>query len=298
MLALADERTLVEDWLVRRQRVAASVTMPEQHRQMQLQLLDYLIRRYGDSPEAARPARFGSSFEFYSNDRTIVVHHHLGRGKIAGVRNQAEAKRRVGDILSHLRSVHEPKADAVPAHNDFATWVDDLDQRPDVPERAWGQILRAVHRGRSVHQAIAAALETSPYLPRAALAYLCRCLSGPWCDMATADLLFQCRSDDVPGYAVRALRERVSKGCLDDDVTSKLRAYLVGEPSALDGIRARLADANAEVRLAATDLLSDAGTLDDVALLSDLVSLRPLDDEDPRERQALLDAMWSIAHRD
>lgn len=80
MLAVADERTLAEDWRVRRQRVAASETMPEQHRQMQLQVLDYLIRRYGDSPEAARPARFASSCEFYSNDRTIVVHHHLGRG--------------------------------------------------------------------------------------------------------------------------------------------------------------------------------------------------------------------------
>lgn len=297
MLALADERTLIEDWLARRQRVAASVTMPEQHRQMQLQLLDYLIGRYGDSPEADRPARFASPFEFYSNDRTIVVHHHLGRGKIAGVRNQAEAKRRVGDILSHLRSVHELGAEVVPAHNDFACWVDELDERPEVPGRAWREILRAVHRGRSAHQAIAAALEQSPYLPRAALAYLCRCLSEPVCDMATADLLLQCRSVRVPVYAVCALRERVNKGCFDE-VTSKLRAHLASEPSALDAIRARLADANGEVRVWATELLRQGGTLDDVALLSDLVSLQPLDDEDPRERQALLDAMWAIAHRD
>lgn len=297
MLALADERTLVEDWLVRRQRIAASVTMPEQHRQMQLQLLDYLIRRYGDSPEAARPARFASSFEFYSNDRTIVVHHHLGRGKIAGVRNQAEAKRRVGDILSHLRSVHELEADTVPAHNDFARWVDELDERPDTPGRAWREIMLAVQRGRSAHQAIAAALEKSPYLPRSALAYLCRCLSEPACGRAAVELLLRCRSKNVPDYAVHALRERVRKGWFDE-VTAKLRAYLVSEPSALDGIRARLADANAEVRLTAIDLLSESGTLDDVALLSDLVSLKPMDDEDPRERTALLDAMWAIGHRE
>lgn len=272
--------------------------MPEQYRQMQLQLLDYLIRRYGDSPEAARPARFASSCEFYCNDRTIVVHHHLGRGRIAGVRNAAEANERVGDILRHLCSVHEQEAQAVPAHNDFASWVDELDQRPEVPERAWGQILRAVHRGRSAEQAIAAALETSPYLPRAALAYLCRRLSGPWGDMATANLLLQCRSDHVPDYVVRAWRERVKKGYLDDDLTLKLRAYLACEPRALDGIRARLADANAEVRLTAVELLRDSGTLDDVALLSDLVSLPPIGDEDPRERAALLDAMWFIGHRE
>lgn len=72
---------------------------------------------------------------------------------------------------------------------------------------------------------------------------------------------------------------------------------MAGEPSGLDGIRVRLADANAEARLAAIDLLSESGTLDDITLLSDLVSLPRLDDEDPRERKALLDAMWAIAHR-
>ncbi|HVA51635.1 MAG TPA: hypothetical protein VNH11_35165 [Pirellulales bacterium] len=82
---------------------------------MQLQVLEYLIRRYADSPEAARPARCASTAAFYSNDRLIVIHHHLGRGKIAGVRNQAEANRRVGDILGHLRRVHEQDAEAVAA---------------------------------------------------------------------------------------------------------------------------------------------------------------------------------------
>lgn len=32
ILALSDERTLAEDWLVRRQRLAVSQTVPEQHR--------------------------------------------------------------------------------------------------------------------------------------------------------------------------------------------------------------------------------------------------------------------------
>jgi hypothetical protein len=54
---------------------------------------------------------------------------------------------------------------------------------------------------------------------------------------------------------------------------------------------------NNGVRLATNDLLKEAGTLDDLALLSDLVSLPPLADEDPRERKEMLDAMWAIAHR-
>jgi hypothetical protein len=65
----------------------------------------------------------------------------------------------------------------------------------------------------------------------------------------------------------------------------------------LDGVRAQFAHANPRVRLAAIDLLR-AGTLDDVAFLSDLVSLPRDPDEDPQERRALLGAMWELAHRD
>ncbi|HQU45016.1 MAG TPA: hypothetical protein PK867_19525 [Pirellulales bacterium] len=302
MLASAAEaRTVLDDWLVRRQRLAASESIREPHRRMQLQVLEYLIRRYADSPDAARPARCPSTAAFYSNDRLIVVHHHLGRGRIAGVRNQAEANRRVGDILGHLRRVHEDDAEAVAAHNDFASWVDELDQRPDTPVSAWRDICRQLKPGRrttaSLHRAIAASLKQSPYLPRAVLAYLCRRLSEPKYDIVAAELLLSCRSETVPDYVARAWRERVNRGCLDG-VTEKLRAHLVSTPRALDAIRQRLADTDPAVRLAATQLLRDAGTLDDVALLSDLVSLPRSADEHSYERGALLDAMWTIAHRD
>lgn len=300
MLASAAEvRTVIDDWLVRRQRLAASETVPEQYRQVQLQVLEYLIRRYGDSAEAARPARFASSDTFYSNDRVVVVHHHLGRGKIAGVRNQAEANQRVGDILKHLQRVHEETED-IEAHNDFASWVDELDQRPETPTSAWRDIWwqlkpGSTAHGGTAHGAISAALEKSPYLPRAALAYLCRCLSQSY-DMVAAELLLKCCSDRVPDYVARAWRERVNAGWVDL-VTANLRDYLAKEPRALDGIRERLADANPAVRLAATELLRDAGTLDDVSLLSDLVSLPHAADEHSYERRALLYAIWVIAHR-
>src|SRR5487761_126937 len=299
MLAMADERTLAEDWLVRRQRLAASQTAPEQHRRAQLQVLDYLIRRYGDSAEAARPARFVSAAEFYSNDRAIVVHQHLGRGKIAGVKSQRQANQRVGDILRHLRSVHDEDADAVPAPNDFASWVDELDQRPEIPERALRSMWRALQHGGRAHLAIAAALERSPYLPRAALAYLCRCLSDPKQPdaIASAELLLQCRTETTPYYAARAWRKRVEAGC-DDAATRRLRSFLVRQATVPDGVREQLAAVNPEARLAAIDVLREAGTLDDVALLSDLVSLASTPEEDPRERKELRGAMWAIAHRE
>lgn len=126
MLASASEaRTVLDDWLTRRQRLAVS----EPIRRMQLQVLEYLIRRYTDSAEAAQPARCPAAATFYS-----VVHHHLGRGKIAGVKNQAEANRRMSDILSHRRRVLKEDAEAVEVHNDFASWVDELEQQSEAGE--------------------------------------------------------------------------------------------------------------------------------------------------------------------
>ncbi|MGH9549508.1 MAG: HEAT repeat domain-containing protein, partial [Terriglobales bacterium] len=136
-----------------------------------------------------------------------------------------------------------------------------------------------------------------PYLPRAVMAYLSRFLSRSVDDMGAADLLLKCRSDSVSDYVARAWRERVNAGYLDG-VTAKLQGYLTNEKRALDAVRERLADENPAVRFAATQLLGEAGTLDDVALLSDLLSLPHSSDGHSHERQALLDAMWTIAHRE
>jgi hypothetical protein len=207
----------------------------------------------------------------------------------------------VGDILNHLCRVHEEDPETVAAHNDFANWIDELDRRPEPPASAWRNILWQLTSNRRIAvglvEAIAASLEESPYLPRAALAYLCRDLSQRDAEMRSAELLVKCRSESVSDYIARAWRERVKAGW-DDELTTKLEGYLLGEPRALDAVRERLADTNASVRLAATRLLGQAGTLDDVTLLSDLVSLPPMANEDSRERGGLLDAMWTIAHRD
>lgn len=157
---------------------------------------------------------------------------------------------------------------------------------------------RTLRNGGRAHWTIAEALKESPYLPRAALAYLCRCLSNTkQVDVRAAELLIQCQTETAPHYAARAWRKRVESRC-DDAVTRILRAFLVDKRTMPDAIREQLAAASIESRLAAVDVLREAGTLDDVSLLSDLASLPQSVNEDPRERTELLDAMWAIARRE
>jgi hypothetical protein len=60
--------------------------------------------------------------------------------------------------------------------------------------------------------------------------------------------------------------------------------------------RELLAAECAKVRLQAVRVLGRTGSLDDISLLSDLLSLPRLPDEDPRERPAILQAMRRIAN--
>lgn len=293
-MVVAEERTLLDDWRVRRQRLADRSDASEQHRQMQLQLLDYLIGRYGELPAAARPARFAAPADVFWNDRAIVVHHHLRQSTVSGVKNQLQANRRVGEIVVHLRAVQQDEADAPPGPSDFGEWIESQQDRREVSPRSLVLLSRALRYRLGVKYAIAAALRESPYLPRAALAWLCRRLSSPRkADMAAAELLAQCRGDAAIRYAVRAWRERAAAAC-DDRVTQRIEAYLQAETENVDCIRERLADVSSLVRLNAARLLGQIGSLDDIALLSDLLTLPPAADEDPNERQMLLDAMRAL----
>jgi hypothetical protein len=103
MLATAAPRTIIEHWMLRRHRLADAHGVPEQHRLMQIQVLDYLINRYRDSPDVARPSRCLTSTDVYWDERAIVVHHHLGRGRVAGVKDRREAERRVRHAGSHAK---------------------------------------------------------------------------------------------------------------------------------------------------------------------------------------------------
>ena len=119
-------RTLYDDWQSRRRRLAETASGDADYRAVELRLLDYLLRRYRGSPEAARPARFLLPTSVFVNHRAIMVHHHLGRGVIATITNQQEAQARVQAIVRRMQtppaadSKHEIAACAVPPEDDPA----------------------------------------------------------------------------------------------------------------------------------------------------------------------------------
>ena len=97
-------RTLYDDWQARRQRLERMPGEEADYRAVEIRLLDYLLRRYRASPEAARPARFPLPTGLFVNHRAIVVHHHLGRGAIPNITNEQEAEIHVRAIVARMQT--------------------------------------------------------------------------------------------------------------------------------------------------------------------------------------------------
>jgi hypothetical protein len=95
-------RTLYDDWQARRARLSGAEDAMSDYHAVEIRLLDYLLRRYKDSPEAARPALFPLLKSAYINHRAIVVHHHLGRGSIPTISNRREAYAHVRSMIEHM----------------------------------------------------------------------------------------------------------------------------------------------------------------------------------------------------
>jgi hypothetical protein len=186
------ERTLYDDWKARRERLAHVSSGAAGYRAIEMRLLDYLLRRYEASPEAARPARFPLLTSVFVNHRAIIVHHHIGRGVIPTIANEQEARAHVRALVDRMWSPS--------ARNEVA----DLD------------------------------------------AGIASCAIPPAADQVEA-------------------------------------------------ARMRLCDSNPAVRIQAAVQLGEMGDLDDVGLLSDLLSLPTCPEEHPREREALLHAMQRLS---
>ena len=128
--------------------------------------------------------------------------------------------------------------------------------------------------------------------------FLFECIhDDSWEDLEAVKLLSVCRNRSALGYAVLAWRHRVATwGC--DQVVERLRGYFLRSDvrqQAGDRIRAELANDSSAVRIEAASILGDLADLADVGLLSDLLSLTPQADEDPRERNELIAVMRKIA---
>jgi len=188
----ASRITLYDDWRARREHLATLPYWAGDYHAIEMRLLDFLLQRYRDSPEAARPARFSLKKDVYVDHRAIVVVHHLGGGHIPTVRNASEAQAHVRSIVQRM-----------------------------FPPAARGDAL------------------------------------GPDPEVGRRDIPLPTQS--------------------------------------LEMLRMRLCDSDPVVRVLTAVELAKVGTLDDIGLLSDLLSLPRSADEHPRERAALIHAMQRLA---
>ena len=309
--------TLYDDWRQRRAFLEQAERSPriELHRRV----LDYLLHRYLDAPAAQQPARVAFQPGARWNSRRIVVHHHLRRNVADDVKSPAEAQQRVASILHRMvgrtepaeSPTSDPEASVVYLPKAARIWWKHLASRAregdDIDKfirrsLSWleactirrvidGGVLDEAHRPRPLGRSefVIVEVELRKVDRRAAramrrtfspvrdypLSYFMNCLVDVW-------------------------RSRVVRSSHSDDLQSRVHSYM-SRPQcrqlAAESIRNELAHESSVVRIAAAKLLGRLGTLDDVGLLSDLLSLN-LTDEGPDEREVQTHAMKRIADRE
>lgn len=290
MNATMSPKTRLEDWHDRRNRLL-SLGSEAPHVVVQIKLLDYLIARYCESEVAHLPARFSLPRKLYWNDRRIVVHHHLGRGQVAGVADKLDAKVRVSQVLQRMSSTDPREGEGfVPAYSA------DTHRRP---LRSYTLNIK-LKLGWNADRQIRKQLAKHPILTEKCLAHLFARLTDTTREDANAlEFFMQCQNQNILDWTARAWRERLANEKSRVEVTRALEARLAHPDNrtlAAEKIREQLADDVASVRLAAARLLSQLGDLDDVGLLSDLLSLPSSGDEDPAEREVIANAIKTLVH--
>ncbi len=284
-------KTRFEDWQDRRQYLD-SLGSENPRNVLQIKVLDYLISRYRDSAAAHQPARFGLWRGLHWNDRRITVHHHLGRGKVAGVQNREDAEQRIADLVQRMMSDERSEDEGFTPTN-----LADTPRRPLVRLTPnW-----RIKLGWNADSQIRRALASYPILPETCLKHLVSRLTDVTREDTNAvELFLECKNRNIIECTVRVWRDRVAQGRSTGLITETLEARLRrpdNQPRAAELIRERLADDDARVRIAASRLIAKMGDLDDIGLLSDLLALPQSSDEDPIERDAITTAMKTIAER-
>ena len=104
MASLDCLRTLYEEWQLRRDRLLQTSPSNDLYRRSQLRILDYLLRRYHNSPEARRMVASPRLADFNMNDRALIVHQHLARRDGPTVSTTAEAGLRIKAALERMYS--------------------------------------------------------------------------------------------------------------------------------------------------------------------------------------------------
>jgi hypothetical protein len=314
----AATQTLSQDWQLRRQRLEAETSHADPALlQAQLRVLDYLLKKYADAPDGARPARFPAHGQLDLRRRAIVVHFHLNMQGVAGIKTEGESRVRLGAILQRIKSLELQSEAKVPQSTILTPRQPDTPvgetalPAPPVPEKpvisraqlpAWmeiGAALRYPWNSRwTVYQKIDAALKVTNVLPDAALEFLStRITAGAEDAVLAVEFMLRCEQPEVLSYGMEAWRTRLS-ATGDDHVTQRLGTIFLKEivrERAPDALRAQLASENATVRIEVLKKLSNAGTLDDIGLLLDLLALPKADDEHANEREQMMATVVAIS---
>ncbi len=116
--------SLYEDWAARRDRlllptVQANFPSALPH----IKVLEFLMRRYRDAEVAHQAAMFPLPGEIVFNQRAIIINHHLGRRRVAGVKSADEAATRVSSILSRMHAPESIEDDGQPWPGVSTLWT-------------------------------------------------------------------------------------------------------------------------------------------------------------------------------
>ncbi len=266
-------RTLLDEWQWRRDALNLGLDSATPFARERARVLDFLIHRYQNSPEAQRPAPAKPKADFQVNQRAIVVLHHIWQGRVGGIKSPQEAQARVSAILKRI-SLPPSTEEAEATEADVLT-----------PDGGSGK-------------AVAASPPKGPTLPTwMALQLYQRIVSAGADDVQAVESLACGRNRSALLYAVYAWRELVGSGRTTQACNMLHRFLATAEPSGvvIEGVRESLAHGNVRVRFAALDILGRIGTLGDIGLLDDLMALPLAADEHPAERPTLLRTMRAIA---
>jgi hypothetical protein len=317
--------TLYDRWQDRYNRIESGVET-SLYAAVLAKILRYLLHRYRNQPEAALPAAGPSAMPLWANERAIVVHQHLGRGQVAGVKTPAEAESRVTGVLARMANPQiVVQAPDLPADPDWQ-WPS-LEEAPATLGRAvegyfsrafesywigrmrrdrWtelsGAITRALEIGFKPLDQIDECLTGFHVIPREAVRFLGACAgdTDSTCfDLAcrAAELLARCENRSAAQEVLSAWRRRLAERSIDRALGYLEQYYLAHPIPSAEVLRGELASSTPLVRLRATDAVAELGTLEDVPLLADLLVVPSTDDEHPGERDALAKALTRLAER-
>jgi hypothetical protein len=291
-MSISAETSLFEDWQTRRRGLETASNLDASSRQLQIQLLDYLLNRYRDDPQAQRPARFPAVSQLRFNERAILVLHHFKVGPAKTTRNIFDVHDRISGIVDRMaQHPAEPESANHIATAQASTVA--LTQAPSLTARIC-DLWRAIAWEAS---SIWRARSKSKFRRKKVRRLFHRYSNPKYCNPRLLEKLLALDYQKTKYLALDAWADRRRAGC-QDEVTGRLFQVVSRfNNRELDQVRMMLADDNHNLRVAAIETLGQCASLDDVGLLSDLLALPPQTNEEPGERSTLRAAIQQVVSR-